>query len=170
MCDVLRTLRHTGITQYDVTASKWLNYHQRLERLGMYSMKRRRERYLIINAWQQIENVKENILKLEIENNGDPEEGTLGRRRCIKSQMIPTTQSSGSRTIIHNFTARQMERLFNDLPYKLQMVMRVKTETFKRKLDKWLRTIPDTPRRDDYVASIGVSTNSIVEQEKQECN
>ena len=52
-----------------------LNYHQRLERLGMYSMERRRERYLIINAWQQIENVKENILIREnlnvIRVNGD---------------------------------------------------------------------------------------------------
>ena len=39
-----------------------LNYHQRLERLGMYSMGRRRERYLIINAWQKIEDFKEKIL------------------------------------------------------------------------------------------------------------
>ena len=59
-----------------------------------------------------------------------------------------------------------MERLFNALPYKLQTVTKVKTETFKRKLDKWLRTIPDTPRIDDYGASVGVSTNSIVEQGK----
>ena len=42
-----------------------LNYHQRLKRLRMYSLERRRERYLIINAWQQIEDVKENILNLE---------------------------------------------------------------------------------------------------------
>ena len=136
----------------------------------MYSMERRRERYLIINAWQQIENAKENILKLETGNHGDPEEGTLRRRRCIKSQTIPTTLSNGSRTMIHNSTARQMERLFNALPYKLQTVTGVKTETFKRKLDEWLRTIPDTPRIDDYGASVGVSTNSIVEQGKHECN
>ena len=57
-----------------------LNYHQRLKKLRMYSMERRRERYLIINAWQQIEKEKENILKLETGNNGDPEEGKMGRR------------------------------------------------------------------------------------------
>ena len=28
---------------------------------------------MIINAWQQIENVEENILTLETGNNGDPE-------------------------------------------------------------------------------------------------
>ena len=40
----------------------------------------------------------------------------------------------------------------------------VKTESFKRKLDEWLRTVPDTPRIDDYGASVGVSTNSLVDQ------
>ena len=46
-------------------------------------MERRRERYLIIYTWQQIENVKENILKMETGSHGNPEEGTL-RRLCIK--------------------------------------------------------------------------------------
>ena len=143
-----------------------LNYHQRLKRLKMYSMERRRERYLIINAWQQLENEKENILKLETGNNGDPEVRTMGRKRCIRSRAIPTTLSCGSRTAIHNSTARQMERLFNVLPYRLQTVTGVKTETFKRKLDEWLSTVPDTPRIDDYGASVGVSTNSLVDQGK----
>ena len=31
------------------------NYHQRLKCLNLYIMERRRERYMIINAWQQIE-------------------------------------------------------------------------------------------------------------------
>ena len=68
--------------------------------------------------------------------------------------------------MIHNSTARQMERLFNALPYRLQTVTGVKTESFKRKLDEWLRKIPDTPRIDDYGASVGVSTNSLVDQGK----
>ena len=46
----------------------------------------------------------------------------------------------------------------------------VKTETFKRKLDERLRKIPDTPRIDDYGASDGVSTNSLVDQGKCELN
>ena len=36
----------------------------------------------------------------------------------------------------------------------------------KRKLDGWLSAIPDTPRIDDYGASVGVSTNSLVDQGK----
>ena len=77
---------------------------------------------------------------METGNNEDTEERTLGRRRCLKFQEIPTTLSAGNRTVIHNSTARQ--------------------------LDEWLRTIPDTPRIDDYGASVGVSTNSLVDQGK----
>ena len=105
-------------------------------------------------------------MKLETGNNEDSDERTLGRRRCIKSQVIPTSLNGRNRTVIHNSTARQMERLFNALPYRLQTVTGVKTESFKRKLDEWLRTIPDTPRIDDYGASVGVSTNSLVDQGK----
>ena len=41
-----------------------MDYHQRLRKLKMYSLERRRERYLIIYGWQQIEGIKENVLKL----------------------------------------------------------------------------------------------------------
>ena len=30
-----------------------MNYHERLKRLGIYSLERRWEKFLIINAWQQ---------------------------------------------------------------------------------------------------------------------
>ena len=46
---------------------------------------------------------------------GNPEEGTLGRR----SLMIPSTLNRRSRSMLHNSMARQMERLFNVLPYRL---------------------------------------------------
>ena len=135
-----------------------MDYHQRLERLGLYSLERRRERFLIINAWQQLEGIKENVLGLKM--------GKLGRRRCIKSSTIPTTINNGNRTMIQNSTARQMERLFNALPYRLQTITKVKTETFKRKLDGWLREVPDTPKIDDYGATVSARTNSIVDQKK----
>ena len=124
--------------------------------------------YIAIVIWYlDIARSLENTLKLETGNSEDPEERTMGRRSCIKSQVIPTMLSGGNRTVIHNSTAKQMERLFNTLSYRLQTVTGVKTETFKRKLDEWLRTIPDTPRIDDYGASVGVSTNSLVDQGKQ---
>ena len=41
-----------------------LNYHERLKKLNMYSLERRRERYMIIYGWQQLEGIKENVLRL----------------------------------------------------------------------------------------------------------
>jgi len=35
-----------------------MDYHERLKKLGLYSLERRRERFLIINAWQQLEGEK----------------------------------------------------------------------------------------------------------------
>ena len=59
-----------------------------------------------------------------------------------------------------------MERLFNALPYELQNVRDVKTDTFKKHLDKWLRGIPDKPKIDNYGATVGAETNSITKQKK----
>merc|ERR1712228_902940 len=111
----------------------------------------------IINAWEQLEGIKENVLRLET--------GTIGRRRCIRSKTIPTILNGSNRTMIHH--ARQMERLFNAHSYRIQKITGVKTDTFKKKLDEWLREIPDTPKIDDYGASVGAETNSIVDQKNK---
>merc|ERR1712082_537217 len=39
-----------------------LNYHERLRKLKLYSLERRRERYMIISAGRHIEGLTENIL------------------------------------------------------------------------------------------------------------
>ena len=61
-----------------------LDYHERLKKLNMYSLERRRERYLIINGWQQIENIKENVLKLEVSRRNS--------NRRIKQEKYHTTE------------------------------------------------------------------------------
>ena len=109
-------------------------YHERLRILKLYSLERRRERFLIISAWQQIEGKKENVLKLET--------GKVGRRHCLKLSTI----------------------LFNALPYELQNLTNVETDTFKKHLDDWLRTIPDTPKINGYGVSVPAVSNSIVDQ------
>ena len=136
-----------------------MNYHEWLRKLNLCNLERRRERFMIINAWEQLEGIKENMLRLET--------GTIGRRRCIRSTTIPTILNGSNRTMIHYSTARQMERLFNALPYRIQKITGVKTDTFKKKLDEWLRDIPDTPKIDDYGASVGAETNSIIDQKNK---
>ena len=57
-----------------------------------------------------------------------------------------------------------MAMLFNHLPAHIANITGVKTETFKNHLDRWLKTIPDTPRIDNYSASVEKQTNSIINQ------
>ena len=61
-----------------------LNYHERLKKLNMYSLERRRERYMIIYGWQQLEGIKENVLKLVASD--------TRRDRRIISHKYPTAQ------------------------------------------------------------------------------
>ena len=44
--------------------------------------------------------------------------------------------------------------------------MNVKTDTFKKKLDKWLMGIPDAPKIENYRVSVNAKTNSIVDQKR----
>ena len=58
-------------------------YHERIKDLELYSLEMRRERYLIINAWQQLEGVSDNVLYFRI--------GEKGRLRCIMLTTIIST-------------------------------------------------------------------------------
>ena len=138
-----------------------LDYHQRLKKLNLYSLERRRERYLIINAWQQVEGLTENTLGLKARR--------IGRSRRIVSTNIPLGVNGKrvkerDRTLIHNSTARKMERLFNAIPQNIRNTTGQTKDTFKRHLDKWLRNIPDTPKIDGYGITIAAESNSIIYQ------
>ena len=100
-----------------------LDYHQRLKKLDMYSLERRRERFLIINAWEQLEDEKRNVLGLT--------SGSNGRKRMIKTATIPSNIGTRFKSLIHGSTERQMGRLFNSLPYEIQKITNVKKDTFK---------------------------------------
>ena len=79
-----------------------MKYNERIKDLELYSLERRREWFLIINAWQQLEGVRDNELYLRI--------GEKGRLRCI---MLSTITSNLDKywIIIQHSAARQMEKL-----------------------------------------------------------
>ena len=47
-----------------------------------------------------------------------------------------------------------MEKLYNALPHEIEKITGVKTDTFKKKLDEWLRDIPHTPKVDDKQSTL----------------
>ena len=80
-----------------------------------------------------------------------------------------TKLKHSARTKIYNGTEKKMERLFNSIPKEIRNIKEKNVETFKKHLDKWLKTVPDTPRIDDYGSRVAADSNSIVAQaaEKQ---
>ena len=63
-----------------------MDYHERIKDLELYSLERRREQFLIINVWQQLEGVRDNVLYIRI--------GEKGRLRCIMLTTITSTVNS----------------------------------------------------------------------------
>ena len=89
-----------------------LDYHERLKKLNLYSLERRRERFMIIYGWQQLEEKRENVLRLT---------ATTSRRdRRIISPKIPD-KANGKRLSrvekrqIFNCPARKVQRLFKGI-------------------------------------------------------
>ena len=140
-----------------------LDYHQRLKELKMYSLERRRERYMIIYAWQQLEGIKENVLKLKTSRRSGTRRIQLGDIKYNGSggdRILPSV-----RTQLVNSPARKMERLFNCMPKHLREIKGVKVDTFKKHLDEWLmREVPDQPKCDGYAARVAAANNSICHQ------
>ena len=108
-----------------------LDYHERLRELEMFSLERRRDRYRIIYGWQQLEGIKENVMKLRVSNNG--------RNRLINNgsgEKKGFRLSSKMKNKLYNSPLRETERAFNSMPRQLRNLTTLTTETFKRHLDK----------------------------------
>ena len=108
---------------------------------------------MILNTWQQIEGQRGNLMNFELNERS--------RHRTIKATRVKWNRNSKNSTLVYNSQVLKMMRLFN-IPEYLRNITGVKVETFKRKLDKWLSLVPDTPIIDNYKAA--AESNSLVHQ------
>ena len=129
-----------------------LNYWERLKKLKMYSLQRRRERYIIIYTWSIIENLVPNVGNISSYRN--PRQG----RKCY----IPLVQRGPWQKLVYSSFKIQGPRLFNALPSYLRNLSGCTKDKFKNELDKYLFRIPDEPLMPGYTALRRSDSNSII--------
>merc|ERR1711891_18311 len=109
-----------------------LDYHQRLKECNLYSMEQRRERYMIIYAWQMLDGKKIDVLGLQTKLS------KIGPNRSIqlggikKYRLDDTVMATAIQTKIVNSPMRKIERLFNYIPGHIRDIKKIPKKYFKK--------------------------------------
>ena len=122
------------------------NYWQRLERLSLYSLERRRERYLILYVWKVLSDIAPNI------SNDDNRIRAVHHIRRGRICMLPRINYRALASVVtlkESSFAVYAPRLFNELPIELRNFSG-QLDVFKRMLDKFLSSVPDQPSMPNY--------------------
>ena len=131
-----------------------MDYWDQLKLLKLYSLQRRRERYICIYVWKILEGIVPNF-GIEVAYN---------RRtgRYCKVPHISTTAPCRIRTIRYNSMGVNGPRVFNSLPLCLRNMSSCSVGSFKRALDKHLSGVPDEPRVPGLIKHCLRGSNSII--------
>ena len=121
-----------------------LSYWEQLKKLKLYSLERRRERYLILYVWYILENLVPNLenSSRKIEEKWHLRHG----RKCI----VPIVKKSGFTHIISSTLPVHGAKLFNAIPGSIRNLTGCTKEKFKKELDTFLTNIPDEPQIRTY--------------------
>ena len=128
-----------------------LSYWERLKKLNLMSLQRRRERYTIIQVWKICNGISPNSTNIRFYHH---------QRLGIKAEVPPLqtgAQKSISTKYFNSFGVRAT-RLWNTLPKEVNTAETL--ESFKVSLGRWLDRYPDTPPVKGYRTQNG---NSILE-------
>ena len=136
-----------------------LNYWERLDFLSLYSLQRRRERYLILYTYKIIVGLVPNFQaeKFKIEVRENHRRGQFCRIPILSNQATCRVKS-----IVDSSFAVQGPRLFHSLPKDIRN-HNGSLASFKGKLDILLGSIPDRPFLANYPQQT-VQSNSIIHQ------
>ena len=113
-----------------------LSYTERLTVLKLYSLQRRRERYIIIYVWKILEGLVPNLYPPICTKTSDRR-----GRTCISSHINVGRLG----TLEYNSFRWCAIRLFNQLPLFVRNTTVCSIHSFKKQLDTYLSTVPDSP-------------------------
>ena len=128
-----------------------LNYWHRLKALGLMSLQRRRERYIVIQIWKILHGKSPNDVNVQF--NAPSRHGITA-----KIPVLGKNSSQRNQSLYDSSFAVTGPKLWNCLPSHLPAIADL--EGFKHNLTKFLLTFPDNPPVGDYVA---VNSNSLLD-------
>ena len=137
-----------------------LSYWDQLSALRLYSLERRRERYVAIYTWKMLEGLVPNIASGEaaLVAKLHPRRG----RECV----VPKVSGNASckiQSIRRASFAINGPRVFNSLPQHIRDTTGCDTCTFKSRLDRFLEKVPDQPLIPGYTAYRQCDSNSLID-------
>ncbi|KAL5256118.1 hypothetical protein ACHWQZ_G011358 [Mnemiopsis leidyi] len=133
-----------------ITGCKELSYYERLKKLRLLSLQRRRERYCIIHVWKIRNGLAPNDTEIQFADHQ-----RLGVRASIPA-INRKAQMSIKADYDRSFRVRAAQ-LFNMLPADLRGVSTL--DAFKSGLGRFLEHYPDTP---PVTGHFGVNDNSLL--------
>ena len=124
-----------------IDGQKDLDYWQRLKNLKIMSLQRRRERKVIVHAFKIKVGLVRNDVNLVFETNQ--------RTQRVKSvlKVMPRTRGKALASFENGFSVRA-GKLWKKLPLELTTITEL--SSFVRKLDNFLKDVPDEPPVDGY--------------------
>jgi len=127
-----------------------LDYWERLKKLSLMSLQRRRERYIIIHMWKLLHGLTSNDLKVHFYQRS--RFGTLATvpSMCKGSSMSHQSNYDSSFGVVG-------PKLWNAIPYHLNEISTL--ALFKSKLTRFLLTVPDRPPVKGYTC---LNSNSLL--------
>ena len=131
------------------------NYWEQLKKLGLYSLQRRRERYLIIYLWKILEGIVPN-----------PKPEQLYIKYGVTSRVgrvcnIPVIRNDSRSKLQINSFSFNAAVIFNCLPKDIRNMSGCNSVIFKHALDTFLKSIPDEPQIPGYTICRRAASNSV---------
>ena len=136
-----------------------LNYWEQLKELKLYSLERRRERYIAIYTWRILEGHVPNFDISKISSQWHPRRG----RECLVPRVLGSAPSSVQR-IRYNSLPIKGPRIFNSLPQSVRNITDCDVDTFKTQLDRYLALVPDEPLIPGYTRYRSSHSNSLLDR------
>ena len=128
-----------------------LDYWERLLKLSLMSLQRRRERYIILHMWKILHGDVSNDLHIEFVSR--PRTGIKAKVPCLRSG-----SAIGHQSLFDNSFAVMGPRLWNCVPVQINKIGTF--DLFKQKLTSLLMRIPDKPPTKGYSTP---NSNSILD-------